>query len=218
VDDSFTQDTKENSSRDSSCSDFFGDSVRGNVSRLWRREHKHHASLATSGDSFHQQFQSDERERRDYRHNNGNAFERGDFGDDRRRSGGVYGDECNERDGHGAKRRGYGNNFDCYAAGYGDFRKQLHGERRGAYDCEFFADERTGRDKRDADGHEFYGGDERKVQRDDGDFFRNRRESHFHDGAKWGDERNDFRDHARGNGNFGEFVYGERGFGTGPDD
>lgn len=192
--------------------------MRGNVSRLWRREHKHHASRATNGDSYHHQFQSDKWKLRDYRRDNGNAFERCDFGGDRRRSGDVYCGECNERDGNRAKRRGYGKNFDCYVAGYGDFREQLHGKRCGADDYEFFADEWTGGNKRDADGREFYGCDERKLQRDDGNFFRNGHESHFHGSAKWGDERNDFRHDAGRHGNFGEFVYGERGFGTGPDD
>jgi hypothetical protein len=184
---------------------------------LWRREHKHRASLATNGDSYHQQFQSDEWERRDYRHDNGNAFERRDFGDDRRRGDDVYCGECNERDGKRAKRRGYGKNFDCDAAGHGDFREQLHGERRGAHDYEFFADEWTSGNKRDAGGREFYGSNERKLQRDDGDFFRNGRESHFRDSAKWGNERNHIRNDSDGDSNLSEFVYGERGFGTGSD-
>jgi len=70
----------------------------------------------------------------------------------------------------------------------------------------------------DDHGNGVNGRDQREVQRDDRDIQRDEQHSHCCDCAKWRDERNDFRDDAEWNRDFGCGIYGFRARRAGFDD
>jgi hypothetical protein len=198
----------------------FGPPNCGHIFGLWGRQHYYCCSASCSqGHSDHHELHSYERANRNFNHCDGHESYGCDFSFDwRRKRDDIYRDQCDERYGDGAGRRNDRQCCDYHAAGNCYVGKRLHCDGGGSDDCECLANQRTNRYERDADRHELHGCNEREVQRHDGKFYGDGRESHFHNGAEFGDNWTDSSDDTGGHGDFGKFIHGECGERSGPDD
>jgi hypothetical protein len=105
-----------------------------------RRRHDDATYTATGEDSYHYEFQPDQRRGWNFDIRHRNKFERRNFGLDWRSGGDdFFGGQRHERDGNGTERGSDGQNFDCDAAGKRDVGGQFYGKRGSSDDNEFFA-------------------------------------------------------------------------------